>query len=109
MNKSADSEEESSLAGATHLRSSSQDKESSVDDLLAGHVKEDPVLYGVSQMLSILKQHVTKPKVKYVKVKYCGRICNIHTTHAFMYYAATPRRAYRDKHIYNALVDMCIC
>jgi hypothetical protein len=64
VTKSADTEEEpSSLSLA---RSSSNEGEPSLEDILAGHLKEDPVLYGVSQMLSILKQHVTKPKVKYV-------------------------------------------
>jgi hypothetical protein len=64
VTKSAESEEEKQQASSSLLRSSSNDGEPSLEDMLAGNAKEDPVLIGVSQMLSILKQHVTKPKVK---------------------------------------------
>ena len=63
--KGADDEEDVPPSSSV-TRSSSGDVEPSLEDILAGNLKEDPVLYGVSQMLSILKQHVTKPKVKYV-------------------------------------------
>ena len=57
------SEPEDSLA-LPRSNSTNIDGDTSIDDILSGNSKEDPVLYGVSQMLSILKQHVTKPKAK---------------------------------------------
>ena len=50
---------------ASLISSGSMNIEEDPDDMLNSSLhEEDPVLQGVSQMLSILKQHVTKPKVK---------------------------------------------
>lgn len=53
VNKSTDSDESTPLPEGVELSSA-----------LSSEERGDPVLIGVSQMLSILKQHVTKPKLK---------------------------------------------
>ena len=60
------SESEEASAALTTVRSTNPNTsgDPTLDDMLSGRLNEDPVLYGVSQMLSILKQHVAKPKVK---------------------------------------------
>mmetsp|Transcript_24437 Transcript_24437/g.41392 ORF Transcript_24437/g.41392 Transcript_24437/m.41392 type:complete len:503 (+) Transcript_24437:199-1707(+) len=65
LTRNSESEETPTALTAVHSTNPATGGDPTLDDIMSGSLKEDPVLYGVSQMLSILKQHVTKPKVKH--------------------------------------------